>query len=257
VDEPHLTENRASDRESWLRPELMAPWWEMALVLVVMLGPFAYGSIHFALKSTSGDFLSAMLTNRSFLRQVALEAALLTLFLFYLRWRGWRVGDFKIRIDGTGTLIAPFLAVGAGLANVLTALALKVGVTWLSPHPHGMAAALLAGSPHIPRQSIEIAWSLILVGSSINAFLEELVFMGYAFNQFAARRGPLFALFCMVFLRMVLHTYKGPLDMLGIAVFSFVYGLAYQYLKRLWPLILGHAGIDIAAFALLKIFFGR
>ena len=81
--------------------------------------------------------------------------------------------------------------------------------------------------------------------------------MGYAFNQFAARRGPLFALFAMVLLRMLLHTYKGPLDMIGISGMAFTFGLAYIYLRRLWPLILGHACIDILAFSVLKIFFGR
>jgi membrane protease YdiL (CAAX protease family) len=244
-------------REPWLRPELMAPWWEIVLVLAVMLGPFVYGSTHFALESRSSDFISHMVSNRGFLRQGALEAGLLAVFFSYLRWRGWAVADFKIRIDWKGVLIAPFLAVGAGLANVVTAVTLKVSVAWMAPHPNGLVSALLTGAPHIPGHSVEIAWVLIFALSIINAFLEELVFMGYAFHQFAARRGPLFALMCMVFLRMLLHTYKGPLDMLGIAAFSFVYGLAYCYLRRLWPLILAHAGTDLIAFAALKIFFGR
>lgn len=255
----HFTPNVDADGEPepWLRPALMAPWWEIVLVLVVMLGPFAYSSAHYALGSKSSDFISHMLTNRGFLRLIATEAGLLALFLFYLRRRGWTPEDFKIRLDWKGTLIAPFLMIGAGLANALTSVLLKLWVVWQAPHPHGMLAAYVAQSPHIPRHSIEIGWLLIFLGSTVNAFLEELVFMGYAFNQFAARRGPLFALLSMVFLRMLLHTYKGPLEMLGIAAFSFVYGLAYCYLIRLWPLILAHAGMDILAFSALKIFFGR
>ena len=235
----------------------MAPWWEIVLVLAVMLGPFAYSSIHFAVESNSTNFIIHLLNDRSFLRQGALEAGLMAVFFLYLRWRGWTVVDFKIGIDWKGTLVAPFLAVGAGLANAVTATVLKVSVVWMAPHPNGIVPALLAGAPNIPRHSIESAWVLIFALSIINAFLEELVFMGYAFHQFAARRGPLFALMCMVFLRMLLHTYKGPLDMLGIAAFSFVYGLAYCYLRRLWPLILAHAGTDLIAFAALKILFGR
>ena len=117
--------------------------------------------------------------------------------------------------------------------------------------------ALLAGSPHIERHSIEIFWFLIFLLSIVNAYLEELTFTGYAFQQFAAKRGPLAGLLGMVFLRMLLHTYKGPLAMLGIAAFTFVYGLSYIYLRRLWPLILGHAGTDILAFGMLKLLFGR
>ena len=235
----------------------MAPWWEIVLVLAVMLGPFIYSSALFAVKSNSHNFVSHMMTNRAFLRLAAVEGGLLALFFLYLRWRGWTPDDFRIGLDWKGTLVAPLLLIASGLANILTSLALTIWVIWQAPHPHGMMAAFVAQSHHIPRHSIEIAWLLIFVGSIINAFMEEIVFMGYAFNQFAARRGFLFALMSMVFLRMLLHTYKGPLEMLGIAAFSFVYGLAYQYLGRIWPLILAHACMDIFAFSLLKILFGR
>ena len=222
-----------------------------------MLGPFAYSSVHFAVKGSSENFIAHMLTDRSFLWQTALEAGLLTAFFFYLRWRGWTAADFKIRISWQGTLLAPVVAIAGGFANVVTSLVLKIGVALVAPHPHGLLPALLAGSPHIAKHSIEISWLLIFLLSTINAYLEELTFMGYAFQQFAAKHGPLVALLGMVFLRMLLHTYKGPLEMLGIASFSFVYGLAYIYLGRLWPLILGHAGTDIVAFSALKLMFGR
>ena len=42
----------------WLRSELMAPWWEIVLVLAVMLGPFAYSSAHLAMTSKSADFIT-------------------------------------------------------------------------------------------------------------------------------------------------------------------------------------------------------
>lgn len=81
--------------------------------------------------------------------------------------------------------------------------------------------------------------------------------MGYAFNQFAAKRNVASALLGMVVLRMVLHTYKGPIGVLGIAAFSFVFGFAYIKLRRLWPLVLGHILIDVAAFTAFKLLFGR
>ncbi len=222
-----------------------------------MLGPFIYSSSLFALQNGSPHFVTAMFTKFKLIKLIAQESALLAVMFTYLHWRGWTPADFKIRIDWQGTLVMPLLVVAAVFANLVTALSLKLWVVWMAPHPQGFLAALLAGSPHIPRHSIEIAWLAIVVSSIVNAYLEELVFMGYAFNQFAAKRGPFFALMCMVFLRMALHTYKGPLDMLGIAAFSMVYGLAYQYLGRLWPLILGHACVDLMAFSMLKIIFGR
>ena len=259
MEDVHLSETVDAnfEREPWLRPALVAPWWEIALVLTVMLGPFAYSSIHYAIRANSPDYISHMLTNRAFLHLVAPESGLLALLFFYLRWRGWTTRDFRVRPGWKGTLAVPVLIVVAMGANVITAMTLKIWVVWQAPHPHGMLAAFIAQSPHIPHHSIDVGWFLIFFGSIINAFLEEIVFMGYAFNQFAARRGFVFALMCMVFLRMLLHTYKGPIEMLGIAAFSFVFGFAYRHLGRLWPLILAHACIDIGAFAALKIFFGR
>lgn len=241
----------------WLRPELIAPWWEIVLVLTVMLGPFAYSSLHYALRSHSYGFARLMANDFHLLRNVAIESGLLSCMMFYLRWRGWTPADLRIRIDWKGTLLMPVVAIGAMLANVITALGLNIWVIAVAPHPHGMAAAFVAQTHHIPRHSVEVTWAMIFIGSIVNAYLEELVFMSYAFHQLAAKYTPIVALLCMVFLRMLLHTYKGPINMLGIAAFSFVFGAAYIYLRRLWPLILGHACIDVAAFSALKILFGR
>ena len=129
------------------------------------------------------------------------------------------------------------LAVTAAVINATVALVIKVGVAVAAPHPHGLAPALLADSPHLRPHSIDVTWAVIFIASIVNAYMEELVFMGYAFNQFAARRGVLAALFGVALLRMLLHTYKGPAEMLGLAAFSFVFGIAYWQLRRLWPLI--------------------
>lgn len=245
-----------AEHKPWLRPELVAPWWEVALVLGVMLGPFAYSSSRFALTNQSPDFISHMVSNPSFLRLIAIQGGLLAALFFYLRWRGWTPADFGIRMNWAGTLLAPVLAMAAAFANLVVAGTLKVLLVWQA-HPNDFLQAWMAQAPHIPKHSIVVAWSLIVVGSVVNAYLEELVFMAYGFNQFAAKRGPVFAIFAMALLRMLLHTYKGPVDMLGIAAFSFVFGAAYWYGRRLWPLIFAHAGIDLAAFSLLKVIFGR
>jgi membrane protease YdiL (CAAX protease family) len=240
-----------------LRAELVAPWWEIALVLGVMLGPFAYSAIHFALQGHIADFIDKLVNTRGLLRNTAEESGLLAVFFFYLRWRGWRPADFNIRIDAIGTFLAVPLLIAAGMANLVTSATLQVAVAAMAPHPNGIVASLIANSPKIVPHHVDISWVAILVGSSVNAYLEELVFMGYAFQQFAAKRSPLFALLAMVFLRMLLHTYKGPVGMLGIGAFSFVYGLAYLNLRRLWPLILAHNLTDIAAFTAVKLLFGR
>jgi membrane protease YdiL (CAAX protease family) len=245
------------DQTPWLRPELVAPWWEIMLVLTVMLGPFIYSSTRYAVTPHASNYISLMLTNHKFLGLIADESLLLAVMFGYLRWRGWKPADFRIRAGWKGTVVASPIAFCAYMANTVTVALLLVVIIAFSPHPHGWQESLRAQSPRILPHSIDVSWFFIYTGSIVNAFLEELVFMGYGFNQFAARRGPLFALMVMVLLRMLLHTYQGPVHMLGIAAFSIVFGLFYWYLRKLWPLILAHALIDIATFSLVKIIFGR
>ncbi len=255
-DAPHdKPENRAT--ADWLRPELIAPWWEIVLVLCVMLGPFAYSAVKHALDGADLTLIEKFINTRRLTQNTALEAGMLAAFFFYLRWRGWRPADFKIRIDLPGTLLAVPLEITASLANLGAIAILTFVVLELAPHPQGLFASYIASAPKVHPHHIDLSWTVLIVGSIVNAYLEELTFMGYAFHQFAAKRNPLFALLVMVFLRMLLHTYKGPVGMLGIGAFSFVYGLTYMKVRRLWPLILAHILTDAMAFAAFKLLFSR
>ncbi len=222
-----------------------------------MLGPFAWSALNHLLYDANLQLIEKLINTRGLTRNTALEAGLLAAFFFYLHWRGWRPADFRIRIDLPGTLLGVPLAIVASLANLTTALIVMLTLLVLAPHPHGLLASLLAGSPRVQLHHLDLAWTIIFAGSIVNAYLEELVFMGYAFHQFAAKRNPLFALLVMVLLRMLLHTYKGPVGMLGIGAFSFVYGLCYLKVRRLWPLILAHILTDLVAMAAFKLVFGR
>ncbi len=225
-----------------------------------MLGPFAWSAVTTGLHGQNLEFIEKLINTRGMTRNTAIESGLLALLLFYLRWRGWRPADFKIRIDAIGTLLAVPLALTAVFANLfvsLLTLILILAATLLYVQPHDLYAYLLATAPKAPLHPPDLAWLAIFVGSIVNAYLEELVFMGYAFHQFAAKRNPLFALLVMVALRMLLHTYKGVVGVLGIGAFSLVYGLAYIKLRRLWPLILAHILIDIAAMAAFKLLLSR
>ncbi len=241
--------------ERWLRPELVAPWWEIVLVLCVMLGPFAWSAVNHMLHGADLTLIEKFINTRRLTQNTALEAGLLAAFFFYLRWRGWRPADFKIRIDLPGTLLAVPLEIAASLANLGAIAILTFAILELASHPQGLLASYIASSPQVHPHHIDLSWTVLIVSSIVNAYLEELTFMGYAFNQFAAKRNPLFALLVMVFLRMLLHTYKGPVGMLGIGAFSFVYGIAYLKLRRLWALILAHILTDAMAFAAFKLLF--
>ncbi len=249
------TPSRAGGK--WLRPELVAPWWEIVLVLCVMLGPFAWSAVRTGLRGQNVDFFNELINTRGLTRNIAVEGGLLAIFFFYLHWRGWRPADFRIRFDLIGTLLAVPVAITGALANLVMALFVLLIMAVLSPHPNGLLVAMLAHMPKMHPHPVYLSWLAIFIGSTVNAYLEELVFMGYAFHQFAAKRNVVFALVIMVCLRMLLHTYKGPVGMLGIGAFSMVYGLSYINARRLWPLILGHNLTDLVVFSFVKLTFGR
>jgi membrane protease YdiL (CAAX protease family) len=244
----------------WLRRELIAPWWEIVPVLCVMLGPFAYSAVTTGLHGQNLEFIVKLLNTRGLTRNTAIESGLLAALLFYLRWRGWRPADLGIRIDGIGTVLAFPLGFAAVAANLFAAIVTTVVVlagTLLFVSPHDLYTWLILNAPKAPPHAPELAWLAIVAGSIVNAYLEEIVFMGYGFHQFAAKRNPLFALLLMVMLRMLLHTYKGAAGVIGIGAFSFVFGLAYIKLRRLWPLILAHILIDIGAMIAFKLILSR
>ncbi len=221
-----------------------------------MLGPYAWSALRIAFHGQGLDFVDKMLNTHGLTRSIAIESGMLAVFFIYLRWRGWRPADFNIRIDTFGTLMTLPVEIASVVANLMTCLVVALAVLLLAPHPHGLLASFVATSPKLHVGHFEMAWPAIFIGSIVNAYLEELTFMGYAFHQFAAKRNVLFAVLVMVFLRMLLHTYKGPVGMLGIGAFSIVYGVAYVKLRRLWPLILGHILTDLFAFIAFKELYG-
>jgi membrane protease YdiL (CAAX protease family) len=115
---------------------------------------------------------------------------------------------------------------------------------------------VLSHSQHLLPHSIHLGWWSLILAMTLNAFYEEIAFMGYAFNQFAAKRGTTFALVVTVLLRMSFHSYQGPFHVLGIGAVFFLTSLAYCRTRNLWPLILAHIIVDVGMVGFVKIWYG-
>jgi membrane protease YdiL (CAAX protease family) len=239
-----------------LRAELVASWWEIAAVLAVVIGPFAGRSTWMALHGSSSHYMNLLLTNSRLLNGIAMEGAILAGLLGYLHWRGWRPLDFKSKPDGWSSFQSFFLFVAVMIGNFMTVVTLLVIVFTLQTSFAQFLPFVRANSPHLKPHSIDVGW-IILIGTMIlNAFFEEITCMSYAFNQFAAKRGPLFALLLTVLLRMSCHTYQGPIHMLGIGTVFLIFGLWYWRTRNIWTLILAHALLDLASTSFVKLIFG-
>jgi membrane protease YdiL (CAAX protease family) len=140
----------------------------------------------------------------------------------------------------------------------VTLLAVMFPVTLLAlVAPEGSwIHALIPHTLRLTPISVHLSWVTIVVFTVLNAFYEELVYMGYFFNQCAAKRNPEMAVVATVLLRLAVHTYQGTEHVLQIGVWSVVFGLWYRWGGKLWPLILAHIGIDVLSLGALKILCG-
>jgi membrane protease YdiL (CAAX protease family) len=258
VENIHLPQspNANGDLAPWLRPELVAPWWEIAIMVFIVIGQSSLVSTWQAWHGSSRHYVTDLVTNYRMLHTLSIECPILGLLFLYLNRRGWRPEDFRInptwRSSGQGMLLLPAMAV----ANSITVL-IGFLVLYASQSQYGrFMAYVVSTSPHLMHHSVQVSWLTVVPALVINGFFEEITCMAYAFNQFAAKRGPAFALILTVLLRMSCHTYQGPVHALGIGAVFFVSGLVYWWTRNLWPLILAHILADTISFAVVKFIFG-
>jgi membrane protease YdiL (CAAX protease family) len=236
----------------WLRPECVDSWRRIALLLTVMIAPFLWSSFRAALHGSSTRYLLFFIQNRPFLGQGAVEASMLAGFFYLLHRGGWRPADFSLRFSWWAPLQALGLWAATFVANAGVVVVMLVLGFYLRPHHGDFLQYLIAQRPIFPHGPLPLAWSVLILFSILNAYFEELVFMGYAFNQFAAKRGPAIALAAVLVLRVGVHAYQGFAHAAGIGAVFLIFALWYWATRRLGSLVLAHALIDIASLGLLK-----
>lgn len=141
------------------------------------------------------------------------------------------------------------LSTGAGLAAV-------IGIPGLALY--FAARALDLNATVAPANLPEVWWAVpvLLLAAGQNAVLEEVVVVGYLMTrlrQLAWRVPAVIA--ASAVLRGSYHLYQGFGAFVGNAVMGVVFSLFYLRTKRVMPLVVAHALLDIVAFvgyALLK-----
>jgi membrane protease YdiL (CAAX protease family) len=241
---------------AWLRPSLVRSWSEFVLVTALIMALPIRNSTVAALHGSSTRFMQTFLADSRLDWAIFIEGLMLALFLVYLHWRGWKPADLRIGLGALTTLegLGLFLVCQVVISVVIMGL---MGIVFaLQSTSRTFPDFLLTMVPHIPPHSLHVSWLSIIVAMIVNAFLEEIICMGYIFNELAARRGPGLALAVTVFLRVACHTYQDPMHLTGIAVLFTLYGAFYWYVRKLWPLIFAHLLLDIMSMSAMKIWFG-
>ncbi|MGY0230182.1 CPBP family intramembrane glutamic endopeptidase [Longispora urticae] len=134
------------------------------------------------------------------------------------------------------------LVTGAGLAAAIgiPGLALYIG-----------ARALGLNASVVPAALPEVWWAVpVLVLAAVqNAVLEEVVVVGYLMTRLRELRMRLpLVIVTSAVLRGSYHLYQGFGAFVGNAIMGLVFGYLYSRTRRVWPLIIAHALLDIVAF---------
>lgn len=87
----------------------------------------------------------------------------------------------------------------------------------------------------------------VLFSAVINGTYEEVFLLGFLMRGLRGY-GLSFALGASVLVRMLYHTYQGPLGALDITFFGILFGLYYARTSNLWPVVFGHMLGDIVPF---------
>lgn len=138
----------------------------------------------------------------------------------------------------------PGFDLGAGLL-----LAAAIGVPGLGLY---VAARALGINTQVAAANLTAAWwtlPVLVLAAVQNALLEEVVVVGYLFTRLRQIGWRVrFILVASAVLRGSYHLYQGFGGFLGNMVMGLVFGLVYLRWRRVGPLVVAHALLDVVAF---------
>lgn len=134
------------------------------------------------------------------------------------------------------------LLTGAGLALV-------IGIPGLGLYAAGRWLGITAEVIPVPEQVYWWTVPVLLLSALENAVVEEVIAVGYLLTRLRDLRwGPWVAIGASAALRGTYHLYQGFGPALGNGVMGVLFAWWFQRTGRLWPLIVAHTLLDVAAF---------
>jgi uncharacterized protein len=164
------------------------------------------------------------------------------LVLFLLTAPGERAREAFRKIGFTFSRPGVDFGLGFGLA-------LLIGAGTLGVYAGGRALGITTAI--VPAALDEYWWTVpVLVLSALrHSVLEEVVVVGYLFNRLAKLGwGTWTIIFTSAVIRGSYHLYQGIGPGIGNFLMGLVFGYAYTRTKRVMPLVIAHAVLDIAGF---------
>lgn len=205
---------------------------ECCLIVAVCLGIPIMSSLLAA--AQLDEWTIHTFTNGKLVGMIAIEVQSLLAAGYILYLKGWRYHDLGLQITLKESL--------AGLGLIIVYYILYIFL-WYVVGSFFISYTELAVPKFKAAYSLGIAISL----SAINGFFEESVAAAYVISRLQ-HHGPVFAISLSALLRLLYHTYQGPMAVLSILPLGILFGFVYWRWRRLWPLIFAHFIMDVLAF---------
>lgn len=171
-------------------------------------------------------------------RGLGVEALQFLVIGGFLRLRGWngqRLGLQSQLSDGAvgiGLAIASYIAMYSAFILIADAAPVLAHTIQTIPRlPKTLSPATVAGE--------------VLLGS----FIEEFFVTGYIIAALKEKAGEDIAVNVSVALRLAYHLYQGVLGVLMVIPVGLIFSYWYAKTGRLWPVIAGHAALNLFAMA--------
>lgn len=231
--------------------KLIAPLWNTALILLLILGNSFAGSSK--LGAVHGTGSRILLYSGTFISE---------LVLFLLVWWGIHLRGVRMRdlIGGKWETVESFLldvAIAAGfwIVALLLLFVVRIAVGTIDLHNMKKSTddAVRMLGPLAPHSYLEA--SLFVFLSVAAGIFEEIIFRGYFQRQFIAlSRSAAIGIIASGIIFGLAHGYQGGRMMIAIGFFGVLFGLLAYFRGSLRPGIMAHAFQDsIAGIALFYI----
>jgi membrane protease YdiL (CAAX protease family) len=207
-----------------------APLSEAIGVVLVCFGWFIFSSLQAASSWHPGS--AAGFSNTSLDAILATELILASMALLLLWGRGYPLPMLVPQPSWRGALAGLLLCGCAVLAhNLLMPLLPQYATTPI--------AEMLA--------STKVSWSSIIPLAVVNGTYEEVFLLGYLMRGLR-RFGASTSLGIALVVRMLYHTYQGPVGVVSVMAVGLVFGLYFQRKGQLFPVVLAHIVLDLMPF---------
>jgi uncharacterized protein len=217
---------------------------EFAIVFLAAFGLALAGTILLLLTPTWWLKGAAPITNAQLLRTLAFEVVvgfLLWRILVLRGWTGSQIGLSLVRPWSREILRTPIVALALALAAWAIYAVLLSAAAGIWPDLYWSAVT------HGPRIARDLPMSTVLAVALINPVFEEVFVCGYVVSSLRERVGVASAVNISAGIRVAYHLYQGPIGVLSITPFALIAAIWFARTKRLAPLILAHALIDLLA----------